>query len=120
MAGRLPTVGHEVPAGREDPEDDDPLGTERFRDARTGESVIATSRHTTRDLRHEPVRLMGSLIQVRDDDGTLLRSSAGCVTIDDIRDHYVFLKQPKHAQLVPRFTAIAGPCEMLGGQQVID
>jgi hypothetical protein len=63
---------------------------------------------------------MGSLMQVRANDGTLLLSSAGSVTIDDIHDHYEFLKQPKHATLVPGFTDIPGLCEMLGGHTVID
>ena len=63
---------------------------------------------------------MGSLMQVRADDGTLLQSSAGSVTIEDIHDHYEFLKQPKHATLVPGFTEIPGLCEMLGGHTVVD
>ena len=97
------------------------LRVERFRNGRTGEAVIATSRYTTKLLRHGPFRLVGSLMQVRDEeDGTLLLSSAGSVTIDDIHDHYVFLKQPKHATLVPGFTEIPDLCEMLGGHRVPD
>jgi hypothetical protein len=47
-------------------------------------------------------------------------SSAGSVTIEDIHDHYEFLKQPKHATLIPGFTEIPGLCEMLGGHTVVD
>jgi hypothetical protein len=96
------------------------LRVERFRNGRTGQAVIATSRYTTKLGRHGPFRLMGSLMQVRADDGTLLLSSAGSVTIDDIQDHYEFLKQPKHATLVPGFTEIPGLCELLGGHTVVD
>jgi hypothetical protein len=96
------------------------LRVERFRNGRTGQAVIATSRYATKLGRRGPFRLMGSLMQVRANDGTLLLSSAGSVTIDDIHDHYEFLKQPKHATLVPGFTDIPGLCEMLGGHTVID
>ena len=96
------------------------LRVERFWNGRTGQAVTATSRYTTKSGRRGPFRLMGSLMQVRDKDGALLLSSAGSVTIDDIDDHYVFLKQPKHAGLVPGFTDIPGLCEMLGGHTVID
>jgi hypothetical protein len=33
---------------------------------------------------------------------------------------YEFLKQPKHATLVPGFTEIPGLCEMLGGHTIVD
>ena len=97
------------------------LRVERFRNGRTGQAVIATSRYATKLGRHGPFRLMGSLMQVRDEeDGTLLLSSAGSVTIDEIHDSYVFLKQSKHATLVPGFTEIPDVCEMLGGHTVVD
>ncbi len=97
------------------------LRVERVRNGRTGEAVIATSRYTMKQGRHGPGRLTGSLMQVRDEeDGTLLLSSAGSVTIDEIHDNYVFLKQSKHATLVPGFTEIPDLCEMLGGHTVVD
>jgi len=66
-----------------------------------------------------PFRLTGAFAQVWSQDGALLWSSAGLVSITDIHDHYEFLRSTGHVTAIPGFTAVPGLCEMLGGNQVV-